>query len=132
MSFVKQLEDARVNILKSASKDSKKILTTLSDMIVDGTPVLTGRLKGNWIATIGSPAAAKRDNLDPVGSATKAEIYGIVDNLPNSTDWVFYLVNNQPYGQRIEYLGWSQKAPYGMVRISLTRLASSIRHSLKG
>ena len=32
--------------------------------------------------------------------------------------FTFYMTNNLPYGERLEY-GWSSKAPSGMVRITL-------------
>jgi hypothetical protein len=39
---------------------------------------------------------------------------------------IFYLTNNLPYGERLEY-GYSKQAPSGMVRITLAEYEKILR-----
>lgn len=85
------------------------------------TPVDTGRLRGNWLVSQGSPINAELARLDKTGSAVQGEIVQAVGGMGT----VNYLVNNLPYAERIEY-GWSDQAPSGMVRINFARIKSII------
>ncbi len=81
------------------------------------TPVLTGYLRSNWQATVGdipwSEAAIR-----PL-SESFAEIEQAVNSAKE--DEPIFLTNNTVYGPRIEFDGWSGKAPQGMMRINATR-----------
>lgn len=83
----------------------------LFSAVILGTPVDTGRLRGNWQTTINSPAQGVRDTLDKSGSEA---IHGVVANLGGIQDAVWF-VNNLPYAEAIE-MGYSKQAPAGMVR----------------
>lgn len=86
-------------------------------LIIMGSPVDTGRLRGNWQTTINSPAVRTTERLDPNGSLALAEALA---NLGSMVD-VVYMVNSLPYVEQIEYEGWSRQAPEGMVRIAIAR-----------
>ena len=78
--------------------------------VIRMTPVDTGRAKGNWQCTIGSPAT---------GEAMTNEMT-MIATVPQHAGAKVYLTNNLPYIQKLEY-GHSQQAPSGMVRISIDR-----------
>jgi hypothetical protein len=107
----------------------RKSTIELFSGVVKMTPVDTGRARGNWQCTIGSPATSEIDRIDPKGSGVNKEIISTV-----KTGTVVYLSNNVPYIRRLEYEGHSKQAPQGMVRISLQRFgglfASNMRESL--
>ena len=73
------------------------------------TPVDTGRARGNWHCTVGTPFAGQ-DATGIDGSIQAA--------IPRRAGSVVYLTNNVPYIQKLEY-GGSQQAPAGMVRVSV-------------
>ena len=75
------------------------------------TPVDTGRARGNWQCTIGSPFVGENDN----GSNSQ-----IISTIPEHAGSVVYLSNNLPYISALEY-GHSKQAPAGMVRVSIAR-----------
>jgi hypothetical protein len=84
------------------------------------TPVDTGRAKGNWQLTIGSPSDAtfsvdEANARDPVaeGFATLNSLQGLD---------VVWISNNMPY---IGYLerGSSKNAPQGMVTLTLNHIS---------
>lgn len=94
-------------------------LKLLSAVILD-TPVLTGRLRGNWRISEGQPVLDVLDRVDPSGGTVLAEVGATVAK--STGDVAIFLCNNLPYAQRIEYDGWSHtKAPEGMVRRNVAR-----------
>jgi hypothetical protein len=84
-----------------------------------------GRFKGNWVVSIGAPQEVSVDRIDPSGSATLAAGRAAVAAfVPGQT---IYLQNNLPYGPRLEYEGWSDQAPAGMVRITVAEFQDIVK-----
>jgi hypothetical protein len=82
-----------------------------------------GQARGNWQASIGSPASGTTTAIDKTGTPTITSIAGETQNAPGN---VWYLTNNLPYISILEHDGWSTQAKEGMVRISLRELDRSI------
>jgi len=82
-----------------------------------------GQARGNWQASIGSPQSGVTSSLDKSGTATLVSIGGQTQQAPGN---VWYLTNNLPYINKLEFDGWSSQATEGMVRISLRELDRSI------
>ena len=78
--------------------------------IIQMTPVDTGRARGNWQCTIGSPFTREDDTGD---------VLKMQNTLPRRAGSVVYLTNNVPYIQKLEYDAHSRQAPNGMVRVSV-------------
>ena len=87
--------------------------------VVQRSPVLSGRFRGNWQPAIGSAPSGVIDVEDKSGDATKAKI-GRTVSVAKVGDKVF-LENNLPYGPRLESAAWSKQAPNGMVRLAVQR-----------
>ena len=97
----------------------RKIALDIDSSVILGTPVDTGRARGNWFTTIGNPSGA----VDAGGSAGKAigQLNAAVAQLKlGDTIW---MANNLPYINRLEN-GWSKQAPAGMVAINVARFKS--------
>lgn len=94
---------------------------------VNSTPVDTGRLRGNWLVSTGSPIVSELARFDKTGAVVQGEIVQAVQG----AGAVNYLTNNLPYAERIEY-GYSDQAPEGMVRINFARITSIIEDVAKG
>ena len=94
---------------------------------VMSTPVDTGRLRGNWLVSQGSPITAELARFDKSGSIVQGEIVQSVGGVGT----VNYLVNNLPYAERIEF-GWSNQAPSGMVRVNFARIKAIISEVAAG
>lgn len=88
------------------------------ERVILRTPVLTGRLRGNWQATLGSPSNKSLLTTDPNGGVTVQAARAQAARAPGA---MFYFVNNLAYAGRIEG-GYSKKAPAGMLRITLAEL----------
>lgn len=116
---------------KDAGEDMAKlhkaiILELFSSVILD-TPVLEGRLRGNWIISSDNPANGTFDVIDPDGTRTTRKVEDFVSKLENLENFNVFLTNNLPYAHRIEYDGWSHtKAPGGMVRKNLIRVSANL------
>ena len=92
--------------------------------IITRTPVDEGRARGNWQVTINSPANGELETTDKGGQRTLAT--GSRSIASRTGEQVLYFTNNLPYIQRLEN-GWSQQAPSGMVRVTLTEFEAALR-----
>jgi hypothetical protein len=97
-------------------------LSVLSS-VVKRSPVDTGRFRGNWQTTVANPATGtlERDDKGVKGSPPGPEVYSSALNALAGTKAgeTVWIVNNLPYAQRLEN-GYSQQAPAGMVRVTVT------------
>lgn len=120
MSFQNDLKRFRIKTELVLDKVYRASLFDLTTAIIQGTPVDKGILRNNWFVQIGvDDLVTKTNRAAPVGTATigraKAEL------APVTIGETVYIFNNLPYGPRIEFDGWSGKAPEGMVRINVIR-----------
>ena len=86
----------------------------LSTAIIKDTPAKTGRARGNWQASIGRGATGEV-SVDSVRSGEAKAIAEVNQKASVAVGDLYYLTNNLPYIERLEY-GWSKQAPGGMVR----------------
>ena len=99
-----------------------------SDVIMD-TPVLTGRLRGNWKVSINVPDRSE-GSPDKSGSRGRGRIESVLAG--SRTVDALILTNSLPYAYRIEYEGWSRnKSPLGMMRRNIVRFKSILRDELQ-
>ena len=94
---------------------ARGVFLDLFTNIIYDTPVDTGRLRGNWQTSIGSPTS------NPVGRTGAAgPILEVFETIKGPD--LYFFTNNLPYAERIEFDGWSHtKAPAGMVRINVDK-----------
>lgn len=118
MTFAKEITDWTIKADGLQREQVKYVCFTLFKDIVMGTPVDTGRARGNWQASIGSAAGGEVIGSDKSGGATISKAQPDIENAPGT---VFYISNNLPYIYRLEFEGWSQQAPAGWVRYSIER-----------
>jgi len=110
--FTKIIEKAKGRIDLVVRKSTMRVF----ESVILKTPVLTGRARGNWIATTGTMSNATLEVLDKSGNSTISAARSVINE--SQIGGITYLVNNLPYASRLEY-GYSQQAPNGMVRLSV-------------
>jgi len=76
-----------------------------------------GRARNNWFATVAMPSEKMNKSADKTGQASVKRVNAGANKL--KAGQTFYLTNNLPYIRRLEYEGWSNQAPAGMLRTSL-------------
>ena len=100
---------------------SKGIKLSLFQMIITDTRHETGRLKGNWQTSVGSPATGTIERLDDVqGTAAIAEAAATVTEFG-----VDYLTNNLPYAKK-----WDDVD--GVVDKSIARVQINVEEVVNG
>jgi len=139
MSFAADIRQHAVNVNKSLDKVVTAVLFKANELIIKRTPVDTGRARGGWIATLGTPSTSSPVSVsgDPLTKADK------VAN--RAVGKVYYLANSVVYIGVLEYGGFpnpsktghmtkggfSRKAPAGMLRVSLSEIKSEIAKQVK-
>lgn len=124
MSFSLDIKNFAEKTQQDAHKVKRSVAVTLADLIITRTPVDTGRLRGNWQASISAPAKGELDTTDQQSDKT---LRAAITAFAPETDDSYFLANNLPYAQPIEY-GWSkQKAPEGMVRVSIKEVQADLQ-----
>lgn len=117
-TFAQQLQIFRVEALEAIDQTIRDVVIQVGETIINLSPVDTGRFKGNWQFTVGQPSNFSLDTYDKDGQQTIAALVLKVNAMEPGQ--VLWLVNNLVYAIPLEY-GHSQKAPAGVVRITLAR-----------
>lgn len=124
MTFAADVRRFTAKSEKAVDKTVRAITFALFREVIMRTPVDTGRLKGNWQASVGAPATVTLEATDKGGGKTIGSMAAAIGGWGSTT----YLTNNLPYAQRIEFDGWSHtKAPAGMVRPAFARIQAIVR-----
>jgi hypothetical protein len=100
----------------------------VASRIIKRSPVDTGRFRNNWQASVNSPAVGVTSATDKTGNAAVQESSALINNFQIGA--TFYLTNNLPYANRLEY-GWSKQAPSGMVRRTVAEIEQRIKEAAK-
>lgn len=112
----------------------KVVNTEVFTQIIAATPVDTGRLRGNWQTTEGSPAQSVTERTEKQGGGAATEE---ARRVLSKGLGLFWLANNLPYAAVAEFGKWgtgpgatekttrdgySVQAPTGMVRTTHNRI----------
>ena len=134
-----------VDLKEFAEKTKANIATVIQESAVDlfseiikETPVgdpslwknpppanyVAGSLQSNWQCSLDSPENGRLTAIRSDSSTIAAMKSEVIVAQPDQT---IFLTNNLPYGERIEYLGWSHaQKPEGMVRVSVAKFQNKI------
>lgn len=104
----------------------RKAIGETSKRVILRTPVDTGRARANWQATIGAPASGEVNAVGAQAAIAQAE-----SAAAQAPGQVFWLVNNLPYINRLEFEGWSRQAPAGMLRVSVAEFQAQIERAIR-
>ena len=101
---------------------TRKVALEIFRGVVMKTPVDTGRAKGNWQVSIGTPATGIAEWTDktPEGHLSSESLAKITREVESwdGAKVAIYLSNNLAYIERLEN-GYSGQSPTGMVRVTL-------------
>jgi len=119
MSFANDIKKFAEKTNKNAEEVATVFIIKLFTGIIYDTRVDTGRLRGNWQCSTGTPILTPIDRLDPNGTSTKLEAERTVDGLK-----VNYLTNNLPYAKR-----WNDEDGY--IETNLARTRRNLREAVR-
>lgn len=125
LSVKKFVEKTNGNINLVLRKFSLEALS----FVIQMSPVLSGRFKGNWQAQIGSYPTDSLLRTDKSGQITIGQVSAVVQTFTSGS--VLYMVNNVSYARALEY-GHSKQAPEGMVRVTVAHFNTFLANAVKG
>src|SRR6056297_229431 len=110
----------------------------VSQKIIERTPVgnpslwessappgyVGGTARANWVPSIGTPEQAEVNSTDQ--NSGNNQLLAIQNQIPGN---IYYLTNNVPYIERLEY-GWSTQAPNGMMRRTLREARAILKQAV--
>ena len=111
MSFTADVSRIAKDIGETAENVGRSVFIELFSAVIRDTPVDEGRLRGNWQTTKNSPANGTLDRTSY--SQTIAEVYTTVDKPA-----VYYLANNMPYAEKVEFGGYGAGPAHAIARTS--------------
>ncbi len=115
MSWESDWKKIEKKIDRTLDKGIRATLLELSVAIIKETPADLGTARRNWQASIGRGATGIIAADRSVRSSEAKAIAEVDQTVSVAVGDLYYLTNNLPYIERLEY-GWSQQAPGGMVR----------------
>ncbi len=128
-TFTMDLDRFKVKTIAQMDLVARKIALEAYRRIILKTPVKTGRARGNWQCTIGTPAAGAVDGVDPAGVKAMSTLQAQVAAWKAVTGVSILLTNNLPYIGRLEH-GSSTQAPAGMVGVTIAELGGIVQEAL--
>jgi len=142
MSFSLDLKEFAEKTERNVDDVKQAVALDLFGKVIKATPVgnpsiwkskppkgyTGGRLRGNWQASVNTPATGVLDAKDKNGNATIGKMTAVIES--QKGDGVLWLSNNLPYAYRVEY-GWSTQAPSGMVRTTIAAFESAIARAIQ-
>lgn len=102
---------------------TKKIALMALRGVVMKSPVDTGRFRGNWNVSFGTPDYSFTEEVDPSGKAVLAKGTSVITKMPKFS--VVWICNGLPYARALE-TGWSKQAPAGVVAITVAEIESAL------
>lgn len=127
--FHKDLINFRKKTMKRYVDVKRMSAFDLFSAIILDTPVQKGVLRNNWFAAISNASTATRKDGSKSGTDTITRINSILQGTSETED--LFLTNNLPYAERIEFDGYSGKAPEGMVRVNTIRWNAIVRANVR-
>ena len=129
MSFASNLNKLCERAKDKAHIVVRKTAFELQGMMIDMSPVDTGRFRSNWAVGLGAINTSTDAAPDKTGDSAKGRAQAALQGWkPGQT---IYLSNSLPYALRLER-GWSQQAPYGMVRLTMQIYGDALAEAVKG
>ncbi len=126
MSFAKDVAAVVRRTEEEISARRRAFLISLFSSVIRDTPVLTGRLRGNWQTSIGAPMMGELP-LRPEAEAIR-EVQDAAGRIQG--DATLFLRNNLPYAVPIEF-GHSKKHPEGMVGKNVARVTRLMNEAVR-
>lgn len=129
--FSKQIDRAIERALVQQDKNINKIVRDVYTVVIQGTPVLRGNLINDYHFAVNgfnttkltpSGTGSVISTSDKTGAGSLARLYAVTNNKTfYRKDGFISLNNSVDYASKIEYNGWSGKAPLGFIRTGLLR-----------
>ena len=128
--FAQSLKEFNEKCQKKATRQLRRVSMKALELIVKGTPVLTGCCRGNWTVSVGDLSRTYNDQkFDVGGGATIKAGAATISSAKLGRDVL--IENSCPYVFALEN-GWSRQQPAGcMIASPLAKLKAAISSGAK-
>ena len=118
MSFTSDLSRFENKVKNRLLVVPRKVALEVLKRVVMRTPVDSGRARGNWQTSVGSPITTEIDRVDKTGATVMAAALPTIESWDAANVSIF-LMNNVPYIQALEDGHSKIQSPSGMVKITV-------------
>ena len=101
----------------------------VTGMMIMQSPVRDGFFRNSWRAGINEIDSSVSTTASAAISASTGSVRAALNRLDLGAN--FFFTNSLPYAHRIEYDGWSQQAPNGVVRVNLLKIDSVFERNIE-
>lgn len=126
MDFAQQIKEWANETMASAERTQKRACRELARLVIQDTPVQTGRARANWQAGLNQAPTGVLDEVDPSGATALARVEKVLARMKSGDTLV--LANNLDYAKELED-GSSRQAPNGMLKRNLTRWPELVKNA---
>jgi hypothetical protein len=119
-----ELRNDPTNLTKNGRMKPGRLIKDGMDLVAGGDYV-GGRFRGNWQVSFDVAKTGTLERIDPTGRESKGEALGVIQGFTSEVGSI-WMMNNLPYGHRLEYESWSSQAPAGMVRVSVVEFQTFV------
>ncbi|PIB40689.1 hypothetical protein AOA59_27060 [Pseudomonas sp. 2822-15] len=116
------------NLSKNGRMKPGRLIRDGMDLVA-GKEYVGGRFRGNWQVSFNTAITENIERIDPKGSASKSAGAALIQTFTTEVGTI-WMMNNLPYGPRLEYEGWSSQAPAGMVQVSVTEAQTFVNNAV--
>jgi hypothetical protein len=116
------------NLSKNGRMKPGRLIRDGMDLVA-GKEYVSGRFRGNWQVSFNTAITENIERIDPKGSASKSAGAALIQTFTTEVGTI-WMMNNLPYGPRLEYEGWSSQAPAGMVQVSVTEAQTFVNNAV--
>jgi len=116
------------NLSKNGRMKPGRLIRDGMDLVA-GKEYVGGRFRGNWQVSFNTAITENIERIDPKGSASKSAGAALIQTFTAEVGTI-WMMNNLPYGPRLEYEGWSSQAPAGMVQVSVTEAQTFVNNAV--
>ncbi|HCA25341.1 MAG TPA: hypothetical protein DEP32_14350 [Pseudomonas sp.] len=130
MSFSGDIRNFAKDATEAHNKITRAATLQLFGDVIKSTPVDTGRARGAWTTSVGTPnESPEREDKIKVGRTGGEAMAEVEENTPPGAGQVTYLSNTLPYILFLEE-GSSTQAPTGMVRKNVARVQRIVKAAI--
>lgn len=129
MSFEQDIRKWSQEVLDSAHRTHQMMCEEMARLIIQDTPVQTGRARANWQAGLNQASEDVLELIDPSGENAVARVREVLADMKPGDSFV--LVNNLPYAGELED-GSSRQAPHGMLKRNLAKWPGLLKKAFQG
>lgn len=123
-----ELRNDPANLTKNGRLKPGRLIKDGMDLVA-GKDYVGGRFRGNWQVSFDTAITTSIDRIDQKSSATRDAGAALIQTFTIGKGAI-WITNNLPYGPRLEYEGWSNQAPSGMVQITVTEFQMYINKAV--